>query len=116
MNKSQLVYLASPYMHKDKKVMEDRVKAVNLVAGNLIKNGQYVFSPISHCYPIAQVCNLPEDWNFWEGYDRALISVCKKLLVLKLDGWESSVGVNAEIKIAKELGIPIEYIEYKNQT
>ena len=37
---------------------------------------------------------------------------CKCVLVLKLDGWEESTGVKAEIKIAESLGIPVEYVDY----
>ncbi|MBU1783170.1 DUF4406 domain-containing protein, partial [Patescibacteria group bacterium] len=39
---------------------------------------------------------------------------CYKLYVLKLDGWEESVGVQAEIKMAKELDLEIEYLNYEN--
>ena len=35
------------------------------------------------------------------------------LMVLMLDGWVESVGVQAEIKIAKELGIPVQYIPWR---
>jgi hypothetical protein len=32
------------------------------------------------------------------------------LIVLMLDGWEQSRGVNAEIALARELGLPVEYV------
>ncbi len=35
---------------------------------------------------------------------------CDKVYVFMQDGWKESVGLNAEIKIAKELGKPIIYI------
>jgi hypothetical protein len=33
------------------------------------------------------------------------------MVVLKLGGWEESVGIAAEIKIAEDLGIPVTYME-----
>ena len=106
-----LVYLAVPYTHPDPAVMEYRFKAVNLVAGILMKQGIHIFSPISHTHPIAVECDLPRGFDFWEQYDRAILQVCRKVIVLKLPGWEQSKGVQAEIKIAEELGIPVEYLE-----
>jgi Domain of unknown function (DUF1937) len=105
----KLVYLAVPYTHPDLVVREGRFNAVNRHAALLMKQGLHVISPISHSHPIALAGGLPTDWQFWEAYDRAILETCSKLIVLKLDGWEESVGVQAEIRIAKKLGIPIEY-------
>lgn len=108
---NELIYLASPYSHSDKEVMVQRFESVNKIAGKLMSEGKYVFAPISHTHPIAVACTLPRGWDFWEGYDRTMISRCQKLIVLRLEGWEKSTGVNAEIKIAQELGLPIEYVD-----
>ena len=51
--------------------------------------------------------------GYWERYDEEIISMCKKLIVLKLNGWEESKGVCAEMAIALRLGIPIEFMEVK---
>jgi len=110
----QLVYLAVPYTHGSETVMEERFNAVNIVAGKLIERGEFVYSPISHCHPIALVSNLPRDWEYWDGYCRACLSCCKKMYVLMIDGWEESTGVQAEIKVAEEMGIEIEYIDYED--
>lgn len=106
-----LVYLAVPYTHEDPTVMEWRFNVVNEVAGRLMKQGIHIFSPISHTHPIAVTCDLPRGFDFWEQYDRAILQVCRKVIVLRLFGWEQSKGVQAEIKIATELGIPVEYID-----
>ena len=75
-----------------------------------MKAGYYVFSPISHTHPIAMACALPQGWEYWSGFDRAYLEHCNKVFVLCIPGWEKSVGVTAEIGIANELGLPIEYI------
>jgi len=86
----------------------------NQVAAKLMSEGNYVFSPISHTHPIKEVSNgkLPGGWEYWEGFDRQFLNVCKKIIVIRIPGWEESKGVQAEIKIGRELGIPVEYIDY----
>lgn len=112
MNNKPLIYLAVPYSHPDPKIAEQRFNIVNKVAANLIAGGLHIFSPISHSHPIAIIGNLPTDFNFWINYDRSFLECSNKLIVLMLDGWKESKGVTGEIAIAKELGIPIEYLEY----
>jgi hypothetical protein len=108
---NELIYLACPYSDSDITVKVHRFEAVNKAAAKLMNSGKYVFSPISHTHPIAVAGELPTGWEFWKEYDRLMLSRCQKLIVLKLDGWETSVGVSAEIEIAKEFNIPIEYLE-----
>lgn len=110
-DKKGLIYLATPYSHPNPEVMEQRFRAVNKVAAKLMEQGLHIFSPISHSHPISIEGNLPTNWEYWESYDRVFLNASQKLIVLKLDGWEESVGVAAEIRIAGELGIDIEYIE-----
>jgi hypothetical protein len=73
--------------------------------------GFIVFSPISHSHPIAALCELPLGWDYWEKFDSSYLGVSNKLVVLMLDGWQTSTGVTAEILLAKELGIEIEFLE-----
>lgn len=111
--RKELIYLACPYTHKDHAVMVSRFEAVNKVAAKLMAEGKYVFSPISHTHPIAEASNgqLPRGWDYWEGYDRVMLAACSRIIVLRLPGWEISTGVQAEIKIGQEMGIPVEYID-----
>lgn len=76
-----------------------------------MSQGVLVFSPISHTHGIACHGGLPTDWRFWERYDRAMLAACSRLLVLRLDGWDRSVGVAAEIRIARETGTEVLYID-----
>lgn len=111
--KSQLVYLACPYSHADPNVQLQRFEAVNKAAALLMKSGTFVFSPISHSRPLELAGGLPGDWAFWKEYDYRMIGHCDRLIVLTLPGWQNSTGVNAEIKIAKELQIPVEFMNHE---
>jgi hypothetical protein len=104
-----MIYLACPYTHEDPDVVEKRFINVNRAACALINQGNVVCSPISQNHPIAKY-GLPVEWEFWEKYDTEFLKMCDQMYVLTADGWDTSVGVAAEIKIAEKLGIPVTYI------
>lgn len=106
-----LVYLATPYSHPDPTVRERRFQVVNRAAANLMRKGLHVFSPISHTHPIALAGDLPKGWDYWQAYDRTMLRACGKVVVLMQEGWRESVGVQGEIAIAREMGLPVEFVE-----
>ena len=105
-----MIYLASPYAHADEIVMIERYRAACDKAGQMLKRGLVVYSPIAHNHPIAQRVDLPRTWEFWSKIDLEILSRCDALYVLCLTGWDVSVGVTAEIEFAKSKGLPITYI------
>ena len=107
----KLVYLACPYSHPDASVREARFLAANKAAARLMAKGEFVFSPISHTHPIAVAGDLPLGWDFWEAYDRAILAACGAIVVLRIDGWEKSKGVTAELQIAKQMGLEVRWME-----
>ena len=108
---NELIYLATPYSHDDPAVRESRFLAVNAYAATMMREGLHVYSPISHTHPIAQAGDLPKGWDYWEKYDRAMLAACSKVVVFCQEGWRESTGVAAEVRIAKEMGLPVEYVE-----
>jgi hypothetical protein len=106
---SELIYIASPYSHGAENVRRDRFDAVCEYAGRLMQLGHVVYSPIAHSHPIAMRVGLPTDWDYWKTFDHAMITRSTALMVLMLPGWRESEGVTAEIKMARELGIPVDY-------
>ena len=105
-----MIYLASPYSHPDPAVREERYRATCRATAALLRAGLLVISPIVHSHPLA-VFALPTGWEFWERIDRAYLERCDLLVVLMLAGWRTSVGVRAEIRIAREIGLPVSYLE-----
>lgn len=105
-----MIYLASPYSHPDAMIREQRIHAVCRMAALLMQQGQVVFAPIVHGHPLVGH-GLPTDWPFWERFDREHLRRCDELVVLMLEGWQESVGVAAEIRIAAEFGKPVRYID-----
>jgi hypothetical protein len=107
----KLTYLACPYSHASRNIRCARFDGANAAAARLMAQGHHVYSPISHTHPIAEAGDLPLGWDFWEAYDRIFIGMSGLVVVLTLDGWRESKGVTAELAIAVEQGIRIEYME-----
>lgn len=107
-----LIYLATPYSHESAHVREARFRVVNQVAARLVGQGLHVYSPISHTHPICLEGELPMGWDYWAELDRKMLSVCGRLIVLRQSGWKNSVGVQAEIAMARdEFGLPVEFVD-----
>jgi hypothetical protein len=104
-----MIYLASPYSHPDPLVRDARFDAACRATADLIRAGHPAFSPIVHGHPLVRF-GLPTDWTFWQHHDRAFLSHCDEFFVLRLDGWQASKGVQAELAAAEPRGIPIRYI------
>ena len=110
-----LTYLACPYTHEDEDVLLHRVATVNSVAASLISTFDLiVFSPISHSHPISLCGDLPEEWEFWKKQDEAFLSCCNQIFVCTLPGWKESTGVTAEIQIARNMGLPLYYVQFQD--
>ena len=105
-----MTYLASPYSHPDPAVRNQRFQAACKATAALIRAGAIVYSPIVHSHPLAEF-GLPTSWEFWERFDREHLARCDDMVVLKLAGWDQSVGVRAEIAIAKERNMSIRFAE-----
>lgn len=106
-------YLASPYS-KHPKGMEYAFRAVSAAAAHLIKSGIPVFCPIAHSHPIAKYGSIPaESHDIWLPADEPLMRAATGIIVCKLEGWESSYGVNYEIDVFTEQGKPVFHMEWQ---
>jgi nucleoside 2-deoxyribosyltransferase len=104
-----MIYLASPYSHPNPNVRQTRFEQACGAAAALIRAGVAVFSPVAHSHPIAHF-GVPTSWEFWAHVDREHLARSDVLAILTLPGWRESIGVTAEIAVARELAIPIVYI------
>ncbi len=106
-----MIYLASPYSHKDPHVIQHRVEQTMQAFANLINRGFHVFSPILMCHKTSLTYNLPGDAAYWEAMNTNFIRRMDSMYVLCIPGWATSKGVQQEIKLAKQLGMPLLYID-----
>jgi N-glycosylase/DNA lyase len=104
-----MIYVASPYFDKNKKVMQERYEAVCAYCAKLALAKIYIYSPIIHWHPIAVSYQLPKDEKWWREYNEHFIALSEELRVVCLSGWEKSAGITREIKFAKERKIEVNY-------
>lgn len=111
--KTQLIYLASPYSNPDDIIRILNYQNISKVAAQLISEGHVVFSPISYGHHLLKFKDMPTDWGFWNNFCVTFLLKCDKLIVCKMRGWDKSIGVQAEIDIANKNNIPVEFIDFK---
>ena len=104
-----MIYLASPYTHTDAAVRESRFHAACSATASLMRAGLHVYSPIVHSHPLVRY-GLPIEWEFWQAHDFKHLRRCDSMIVLTLDGWKLSRGVQAEINLAIAMDLPIHYL------
>lgn len=108
-----MIYIASPYTQQEGEhstIVYSRYEAVTDYCTYLMHYGEIFYAPITftHNWAIAQ--NLPTDANFWGAFNTHYMNLCDELHVLMLPGWETSKGVQHEIKFFTDRGRPIKYI------
>lgn len=115
METKKLIYLATPYTHSDPAIREERFRKVSRCAGWLmLKMDVYVYSPISMTHQMwLEMQGIPGtgfEWEFWANFDEFMVDKCREFWIYCQPGWENSVGVTAERKIADKYGIVTRYV------
>lgn len=105
-----MIYLASPYSHPDPTIRELRYLSAIKATAFLLRQKKWVYSPIVHNHPMALLEELPKEFGFWKDFDLHMIDCAEKLVVLRIEGWEQSVGVAAEVEYAKSINKLVEYL------
>jgi nucleoside 2-deoxyribosyltransferase len=107
-------YIASPYTDEDNRLRQKRYEAVCAVCAHYTDHGVIVFSPIAHWHPIAANFKLPKHFDFWSKLNFTFIERADSLIVAKIDGWDKSKGVKAEVEYALTLGKEVEYFNMEH--
>ena len=104
-----MTYICSPYSHFDQRVREQRFEAVRAATLRLIRRGQVAFSPIVFSHQFAD--EVGTAFEPWEAFDLGMIGSASQVAVLMLPGWVESVGVQAELRHARRLGLPVVFLD-----
>ncbi len=104
-------YVACPYTSDDPYILQRRYLDAIACGAELQRRGYITIEPIAQSHQQAERFGMPPEWAFWERRDSALIKRCDAVIVLTIDGWRSSHGVQAEIALAEILHMPIYYID-----
>lgn len=94
---SEAIYISGPFSHPDKEVRGERERQLTIAAATFAKHGHIVYSPITHSAPLARM-GLDLTHEEWMAFDRPFMELCTRCVVVALDGWFESRGVQEEIK------------------
>lgn len=106
------LYLANPYSHPEREVMQARLKAVTTVLSHLTKSGEPALAAVAYTSRIQQDDVSPPQG--WYHYDLGFLAGCRGLMLLQLPGWERSFGVQLELATANLLELPITERSWEN--
>lgn len=110
-----MIYVASPYTHKDPLVEEHRYLMAETYVVAALKQRIVAFSPIYYCHRLALKFNLPGDAMFWKSFNNTMMRRADAVHVLQLVGWRESKGVQYELMMAQEIGIPVITVEFTDE-
>lgn len=106
----KLIYLAGPYSDKDEDLKHRRFLELTRVSAWLNYFMVVTFSPITQSHEQNEFLLKDGSWEEWEYVDKMFINKCDEVWVLLLTGWESSIGVRAEIDFARERNKKVRFI------
>lgn len=111
-----MLYISAPYTHESPLIISNRVAKVNSVFAKFLAAGIHSFSPITKGHGINEMYGEIHGftWDHWMKYDLRLLKECHVMIVLKLEGWSESKGIQAEVAFAHLYGIPIVFLEEKD--
>jgi hypothetical protein len=112
-DRPMVVYLATPYTHPDPQVVQIRFKQACRIAGKLVQEGHIVFCPIAHTHPIAiHNPEMPQfDSSYWLKFDEYFLRHSDLMIIAPLEGWKESKGVEKEFEMARNHGIPVQFMD-----
>lgn len=104
-------YLAGPYSAHPAG-LEAAYRAACEATAFLIRHGIPVFSPIAHTHGVAIHGGIdPVDHAIWLPADEPMMQAAKGLIILRIRGWDTSKGVEAEYRTFAAAGKPVRYMD-----
>jgi hypothetical protein len=108
---SHIIYLACPYSHDDPAVVEYRVNMATKAVVHIANHGFVVYSPLTMTHPMHVM--RPQSHEFWLQFDRPFMEICTELMILRLDGWQLSKGIERELQHFRLRNKRVTYLDPK---
>lgn len=106
-----MIYVASPYSSSSETERFQRYLQVREFCWLQMEQGKTLISPIVYGHQYARDFNAPTDAASWHTFNHELFLRCDEMYVLRLRGWEDSIGVQLEMRWADRAGKPITYFD-----
>lgn len=101
-----MIYLASPYWVSSPVERHLNFKVACRATLKLMRAGQVVFSPAVYGHALIMFY-APGDNEFWQMQALSYLEHCTEVVVLTIGNWQNNLAVAAELRRARELGMPI---------
>lgn len=107
-----MIYLAAPYSHENPEIETERNRIIDNVTMNLVIMGFVVYSPITHGCALVRSGILDDteigtDWKAWKHHCLGMLEKADSMMILALEGWAESKGIDAEIDYCNKNQIPV---------
>lgn len=103
---ARMLYLACPYRDADPAVERERLGHAAHVLRQAVDAGVCLYSPLNH---LDAVSTAPYRRYYRHGLQ--MLRRADIVVVLKLRGWQSSTGVQLEVRAAERLGVDVIYLD-----
>jgi hypothetical protein len=108
-------YLAHPYSSIDKDLEVSRLHAATKIYARLARQGVKCYSPVAATTLAAKRHKMPTSHEFWIDLNETFIVNSAGIILIKLEGWDTSPGVMHEIEYAKKVDKRIHQIHAYTQ-
>lgn len=109
-NRHKVIYIGSPYTHPEPDVQVDRWRQISQIVAALIEDGHWPYSPIAHSHSVASFGELEGHFDFWQDFDREMISRTDEFWIACMEGWRDSNGLKFEQEFAESLHKRIRWV------
>lgn len=104
-----MIYLATPYSHPNEEVRALRFLQAYHYCCKAMQKGEVIFSPIVYGHRFADLGDAQTDHVWWQDFNESILIAVRELRVLKLEGWDQSLGIQHELDFADRNGIEVTY-------
>lgn len=113
MKNKPIIYLASPYSHKSRRIRNQRAAEIRKIMARIINEQDAIipFSPIALTHDLDRLCR---DVRWVEDFDKHLLARFDGMIIVKMPGWDTSVGIKKELNFCLEHRIPYAYATPEN--
>ena len=105
-----IIYFASPYSHRFWIIRWWRTRSIRRIIARVLKEQDEIipFTPVGATHDLN---GLLPNFAWVEAYDKYFLLRFNAMIVVQLPGWEKSKGIQEELKICRQHGIPYAYAQ-----
>lgn len=109
-HKDKIIYVLSPYRHKDPEVVAKRVEECEKYCAYLFNCGFFPICTTSSGHHLVEKFDVTDDFEIWRDNCHTFIVIAAEVHILTQDGWEQSAGLREEIQFCEASGANFTFV------